>query len=158
MKMNWFRLIVSIAITEGAGGIGSLFTYKAISTWYVSLNKSPITPPNGIFAPMWITLFLLMGISLYLVWNRGSLFRENRLAFSLFMLQLVLNVLWSVIFFGQKELLLAGVEIVFLWFFILATILEFRLIDRIASYLLFPYLSWVTVATLLNFSILWVNP
>lgn len=157
MKINWLKLIISLVITEGAGGIGSLFTYNAISTWYVSLNKSPITPPNSIFAPMWITLFLLMGLSLYLIWNRGDLFRDNRLAFSLFLVQLILNVLWSFIFFGQKEFLLAGVEIVFLWFFILATILEFRLIDRAASYLLFPYLSWVTVATLLNFSIVWVN-
>ncbi len=157
MKVNWVKLAVSILITEGAGGIGSVFTYNAIPTWYAALNKTPITPPNWIFAPMWISLFFLMGLSLYLIWNRGNVLSEHRLAISLFFVQLALNVLWSFVFFGQKELLLGGIEIVFLWYFILATIIEFMRIDRGSGYLLFPYISWVTVATILNFSILWAN-
>lgn len=158
MKVNIPKLIISLVITEGAGGIGSFFTAEAIPTWYASLNRSPLTPPNWLFAPMWITLYFLMGLSLYLVLQHGKEGNDKRLALSLFAVQLILNVLWSVIFFGGKQILFGAVEIVFMWFFILATIIEFRPLNRVASYLLFPYLSWVTVATVLNFSILWVNP
>lgn len=154
IKISWFKLGVSILITEGAGAIGSLFTFEAIPTWYASLNKSPITPPNWLFAPMWLTLFLLMGLALYIIWNNNE---KQNLAFSLFAIQLVLNVFWSFLFFGQKQILFGAIEIVFLWYFILATVIEFRTSSKVASYLLFPYLAWVTVATVLNVSILWLN-
>lgn len=157
IKINWMKLIVSIAVSEGAGLAGSVFTFQAIPTWYAGLNKPPITPPNWLFSPMWITLYFLMGLALYFVWNKGMGAKGSRLAVTLFFIQLFLNALWSFIFFGLQSLLFGAVEIIFLWFFILATTIEFRDIDRKAGYIMFPYLSWATIATLLNLSILWIN-
>lgn len=152
------RFILSILITEGAGGIGSLFTYGSISTWYATLAKTPITPPNWLFAPMWLTLFFLMGIALYFIWTASGENRGKWLPLTLFSIQLTLNVLWSIIFFWLHSILFGAIEIIFLWFFILATILEFHHLDRKTAYILFPYLSWVTVATILNMAILFANP
>lgn len=157
MRSNWLKLVLSIIITEGVGGIGSVFTTQAIPTWYASLNKPPITPPNWFFAPIWITLFFLMGIALFLVWRSSEPISERKLPIALFFVQLALNALWSVIFFGLHDILFGVVEIVFLWYFIVATIIEFRPVSRVSAYLLFPYLAWVTIATLLNVSILWIN-
>lgn len=156
-KFNPVKLAVSILLTEGAGGIGSVFTYEAIPTWYASLTKSAITPPNWLFAPMWISLYFLMGLSFYLIWNRRSEGTKIALALVLFGIQLFLNVLWSVLFFGLHSLIFGAIEIIFLWFFIVANIIEFYPIDRKASYLLFPYLAWVTAATMLNITILFAN-
>lgn len=156
-KFSLTKMAASIALTEGAGGIGSIFTYEAIPTWYASLTRTPLTPPNWLFAPMWITLFFLMGIAFYLIWVKMPPKEAGWLAMSLFGVQLVLNVIWSVIFFGLHSILFGAIEIIFLWFFIAATAIEFHPIDRKAAYLLFPYLSWVTVATLLNMSILFAN-
>lgn len=158
VKFRPVLLVASVAITEAAGGLGSLFTYESIPTWYATLNKSPITPPNWLFAPMWLSLYFLMGVSLYLVWNAGSGHGHRPLALSLFGIQLALNVLWSLVFFYMHSILFGAVEIVFLWYFILASIIEFRPISRVSSYLLFPYIAWVTIATILNISILWANP
>lgn len=151
------RFVVSIIITEGAGGIGSIFTFQAIPTWYASLTKTAITPPNWLFGPMWITLYFLMGVSLFLIQDRRKESEHIMLAALLFTIQLLLNILWSLLFFGFHSLIFGAVEIVFLWFFILATIIEFYQIDRRSSYLLFPYLAWVTVATMLNVTILFAN-
>lgn len=156
-KFSPVRLALSIVLTEGAGGIGSIFTYGAIPTWYATLIKSPITPPNWLFAPMWITLYFLMGVAFYLVWNRRPQVSGSWIGITLFMIQLALNVLWSALFFGLHNLLFGAIEIIFLWFFIVATMIEFWNIDRKAAYLLFPYIAWGTVATILNISILWVN-
>lgn len=158
MPFKWVRLVISIIITEGAGGLGSLFTYQAIPTWYAGLNKSPITPPNWLFAPMWLTLYFLMGVALFLIWTSGRPRRDLTLPYTLFFIQLALNVLWSLIFFGLHQIRFGAIEIVFLWFFIVATIIEFRPVSKASSYMLFPYLSWGTVATILNVSILWLNP
>lgn len=157
MKFSAAKLGISIVITEGAGAIGSLFTFEAIPTWYAGLNKSPITPPNWFFAPIWLTLYFLMGIALYLVWTSGLPRKEKSLPYALFFIQLAMNVLWSLIFFGLHLILFGAIEIVFLWFFIVATVIEFRSVSRTSAYVLFPYLSWVTIATILNISILWLN-
>lgn len=157
VRFSPVKLLVSVAVTEGAGGIGSLFTYESIPTWYATLTKTAITPPNWLFAPMWLTLYFLMGISFYLVWNRRKEGGYFSLAASLFGIQLFLNVLWSLLFFGLHSLIFGAIEIVFLWFFILAATIEFYHIDRKASYMLFPYLAWVTVATMLNVTILFAN-
>lgn len=154
-EINWKRLIISIIIAQSAGIIGSLFTSSAIPTWYATLNQPPITPPNWFFAPIWITLYTLIGISFYLIWQKGL--NKYKLATVLFSIQLFLNALWSIIFFGMQELLFGLIEIVFLWYFILATIIEFKEIDKRAAYMLFPYIAWVTLATLLNFSFVWLN-
>ena len=157
MKSIWLKLIVSILVTEGAGNIGTVFAVNAIPTWYAALNKSPITPPNWFFAPIWLSLYFLMGVALFLIWNSNQPKRDLRLPFVLFFVQLALNVIWSAIFFGAHSILFGAVEIIFLWYFIVATIMEFRPVSKVSAYLLFPYIAWVTIAALLNLSILWIN-
>ncbi|MBI2598419.1 MAG: tryptophan-rich sensory protein [Candidatus Diapherotrites archaeon] len=149
------KLIISIVICQAAGLVGSIFTFPAIAGWYSTIQKPVFTPPNWVFAPVWTTLFLLMGISLYLVWNKGFENKKSKTAVSVFGLQLGLNVLWSFLFFGLQNPLLAFIEIILLWLAILATIILFYRISKSASYLLIPYLLWVSFATFLNYSI-WV--
>jgi len=151
-KENIIKLTVSLVVCQLAGVIGSLFTYDAISTWYVTLSKPFFTPPSWLFAPAWITLYFLMGISLYLVWIKGNKIKE---AISVFGIQLALNITWSFAFFGLKNLLFGLINILVLWFAILVTIKKFYKIDKNAAYLLVPYLAWVTFATFLNYYI-WV--
>jgi tryptophan-rich sensory protein len=177
---NSAKLIISILICEFAGIIGSIFTAPAIQSWYYFLNKPFFSPPNWIFAPVWTILFLLMGVSLYLVWlkdfninipadsvekkvwnpiSKKLLFgswREENVAW-LFVFQLALNILWSVIFFGLKLPGFAFVEILMLWFAILYTIINFYRISKPAAYLLIPYILWVSFATFLNLSIWLIN-
>jgi tryptophan-rich sensory protein len=140
-----------------AGGIGTIFTSSAIPTWYASLNKPPFSPPNWIFAPVWTTLYLLMGIALYLIWKKGLKTKKVRDAVYVFVIQLVLNAAWSPIFFGAHNILLALLIIVIVWIYILKTIRLFAKINNTASYLLYPYLAWVSFATILNFSVWFLN-
>jgi benzodiazapine receptor len=145
------KLIASIIICQLAGFIGSLFTTPAIPTWYATLRKPTFTPPSWVFFPVWTTLFLLMGISLFLVWQKTLKERKVKIALSLFAIQLVLNTLWSIFFFGLKSPLLAFIEIVILWFAILLTILKFFKVSKPAGILLLPYILWVSWAAVLNF-------
>ena len=151
------KLIVSIAACQGAGGIGAIFTTPAITTWYAKLKKPSFTPPNSVFGPVWITLYLMMGISLYIIWEKGTRKKASRSALKIFAVQLVLNALWSMLFFGLKSPLLAFIGIVFLWTAILLTIRYFHKISRTAAYLLIPYILWVSFAAVLNFSIYYLN-
>lgn len=151
-----FKLIVSILICLSAGFVGSIFTTPSIPTWYAGLNKPFFNPPNWIFAPVWTTLFVLMGISLSLVWRKVNL-KNNLKPFLVFGFQLLLNTFWSILFFGLKTPTLALVEIIVLWLAILKTILAFKKISKSASYLLYPYLVWVTFATVLNFATVLLN-
>src|SRR3989338_5229632 len=121
--MDFKRLAIAILICECAGLLGSIVTFERISSWYVELHKPPFTPPNWVFGPAWTLLFFLMGISLYLLWKSKKT-REAYAAIKLFFIQLGLNVLWSVIFFGLKQPGLALIEIILLWITILATILK----------------------------------
>ena len=155
-QRNIVKLILSLVICQLAGFIGSIFTTPAISTWYASLNKPSFNPPNWIFAPVWISLFLLMGISLWLVWQKEK--KKNiSTAFVFFSIQLVLNAMWSAFFFGMQNPLYALIDIALLWLAILATILSFWKISRPAAYLLVPYIVWVTFAAVLNFYIWRLN-
>ena len=151
MPKNIYKLILSIGICLGAGILGSFFTTSAIPTWYQTLNKPFFSPPNWIFAPVWTTLYILMGISLYLVWQKKKVA-------SVFWIQLFLNTVWSMIFFGIKNPGLALVEIVVLWVAIFLTIKAFYKINKLAGQLLLPYLIWVSFAFILNFSIVILNP
>ena len=143
-----------------AGVIGSYFTTPAIATWYDTLQKPFFTPPPWVFAPVWTILYILMGISLWLVWREWSATetRDARLAFKLFFLQLGLNVLWSILFFGLRSPLAGMIGIIVLWIAILATIVVFFRISRTAGLLLIPYIAWVTVASALNYGVLVLNP
>jgi benzodiazapine receptor len=156
-KINYFRLIVSIAICQMAGIIGSFFTVSSVSTWYQTLNKPFFNPPGWLFGPVWIILYLLMGISLYIVWNKGVKSKQSKIAVTLFGAQLVLNSLWSIIFFGLKSPLFAFIEIIVLWIAIVSTIIYFYRISKTASYLLLPYIIWVSFASVLNFFIYYLN-
>ncbi len=131
-----------------AAAAGSFFTYSGVNGWYVEADKPSITPPNWFFPVIWTTLFILMAIALGRVWSKG--WKKNSLGIVLFFIQLGLNVLWCALFFGFNLFLFGFIEIVFLWFAILATIIEFWQTDRKSAYLMFPYLAWVLIASVLN--------
>jgi tryptophan-rich sensory protein len=151
--MNIPKLIVSIGICQVAGFIGYLFTQPAISTWYASLRKPFFTPPDWVFGPVWIILYILMGIAASLVWQKSSGQRNSRNALILFGAQLVLNALWPFLFFGLKSPLAGLIEIVVLGLAILLTIWRFLGVSRTAGILLIPYFLWVSFASGLNLSI-----
>jgi benzodiazapine receptor len=149
------KLVTSVILCQIAGFLGSLFTTPAISTWYATLRKPFFTPPNWIFSPVWISLFILMGISLFFVWRRQG-HPQFKKALIFFFVQLILNVLWSLAFFGLRLPLLGFIDIILLWIAILLTIQNFLKVSKFAGVLLLPYLLWVSFATLLNFS-LWIQ-
>jgi len=153
-RSQFLILIASIIICQLAGVVGSIFTTPAIPTWYAGLNRPSLTPPNWLFAPVWTFLFLLMGISLFLVWRKSQPTARRRLALSIFAIQLVLNVLWSLVFFGLRSPLGGLIVIGLLWVAILLTIVSFWKISKTASVLLLPYILWVSFAAILN-SYLW---
>ena len=152
-----FQLIFFILISQLAGLIGSIFTRDSISTWYSSLIKPSFNPPNWLFGPVWIMLYILMGISAYLIYKEGFKKKEVRLALGIFGIQLALNTLWSVIFFGLKSPFYAFIEIILLWAAIIFTISKFYRISKPAAYLLIPYILWVSFAAVLNISIFLLN-
>ena len=154
------RLVVSLAVCQAAGLIGSLFTRKGIDPWYSNLQKPSFTPPDWVFAPVWITLYLLMGISLFLVWLKVK--RESKTISSkgpmvLFFSQLALNVAWTAVFFGMHSIGWSLLVICLLWIMIIVTMIFFYRISSLASWLLLPYLLWVSYATVLNLNIWWLN-
>ena len=156
-KDNWWMLAASILVAQAAGGLGSLFTFSAIPTWYVTLSKPFFSPPNWVFGPVWTLLYTFMGISAYLVWRKLQ-FSKNSLPFwHVYWTQLVLNALWSIMFFGAKFTGLAFIEILAMWYFIARSIQEGQKIDKWAGYLLYPYIAWVSFASLLNLSIWFLN-
>lgn len=150
MRFNIFRLVSSLIICQLAGFIGALFTTPAISGWYASLEKPSFNPPNWIFSPVWIFLYLLMGITLFLIWQNLPKI-EAKVALVFFTFQLILNVLWSVIFFGFKLPMLAFLEIIILWVFILLTMIKSSRVSKTTIFLLLPYILWVNFAAILNF-------
>lgn len=153
MKRNIFKLVASLVICQLAGVIGSFFTTPAIPVWYDSLEKPSFTPPDAVFSPVWITLFVLMGISLYFIWREPPKQQGVKIALFFFTLQLVLNVCWSIIFFGLQNPFMAFIEIIILWIAILLTILFSLRVSRTAAILLIPYILWVSFAAVLNFFI-----
>jgi len=134
--------------------IGQVFTTPSISTWYATLNKLSFSPPNWLFGPVWTILYLLMGISLYLIWSKS---KKNFFLVKLFYLHLAINSLWSILFFGLKNPTLALIDIIALFAFIVFFVYKFYPINKTASYLLLPYLLWVSFASILNLSIVLLN-
>ncbi|MFA6314856.1 MAG: TspO/MBR family protein [Candidatus Paceibacterota bacterium] len=149
------KLAVAIIVSELAGIIGSVFTISAIPTWYATLTRPALNPPSWLFGPVWTTLYLLMGIAAFLVWNKGLDRKDVRKALAVFGLQLVLNAAWSIIFFGLHSPLWAFVDIAFMWFTIIWTMFLFYKISKPAMWLLLPYILWVSFAGYLNFMI-WI--
>jgi benzodiazapine receptor len=155
--VNILKFLVSIVICQLAGYVGSIFTTPEIGIWYAALEKPFFSPPNWVFAPVWTTLFLLMGISLYLIWEKQVLNEGRGFAISIFIFQLALNILWSLLFFGFHSPLAAFIEIIALWIMILFTIEDFSKISKLSAWLLLPYILWVSFAGVLNFFIWWLN-
>ncbi len=154
MKINnLFKLLIAVGVSEAAGIIGSIFTAPSIPTWYATLAKPALNPPAWVFAPVWTTLFALMGIAAFLVWKKGLNSRDVKVALGIFIVQLELNTLWSIIFFGLHSPGGALTEIVFLWLAIIATIAAFAKVSRAAAWLLLPYILWVSFAMYLNYAI-----
>ncbi len=151
------KLVVSIVVCQLAGVIGSIFTVSNITSWYIDLNKPILNPPSWVFGPVWITLYFLMGIALFLVWNKGLDSQFNKNAFILFIVQLVFNAMWSIVFFGMHQLLISVFVIVILWLLIFVNIVQFGKISKPAAYLLLPYILWVSFASYLNIAIYILN-
>ncbi|MEI2749621.1 MAG: TspO/MBR family protein [Ferruginibacter sp.] len=151
------RLFICILIPVAIGAVSGFFTSAGVQGWYKTLVKPSFNPPNWLFAPVWTTLYIMMGIACYLVWKSSKAESEKRQALTLYGIQLVLNFFWSIIFFYLEQPGWAFVEIIFLWIFILLTILSFRKISIAAAWLLVPYICWVSFASLLNFYIWKLN-
>jgi translocator protein len=148
-------LLGFVAVCLTAGGVGSFATTPQIPTWYASLSRPPWTPPSWVFAPVWTTLYIMMGVSGWLVWRKSQSLHTR--AFLFFWIQLGLNALWSFLFFGWESPGLAFGEIVLLWLSIAATFWMFRKWSGTAALLLVPYLGWVSFASYLNFAIWQLN-
>jgi len=151
------KLAASVLVCLAVGYIGSLATTPSIPTWYANLAKPAFNPPNAVFGPVWTLLFILMGISAYVVWAKGLAHRGVKTGLVLFIVQLALNLLWSVIFFALHQPLWAFCEIVLLWVAILLTIISFIRVSRFAGWLMIPYILWVSFASVLNFSVYLLN-
>jgi translocator protein len=154
---NIVKLIIALIIPLAVGGISGFFTASSVDNWYQTVNKPSWNPPNWVFGPVWITLYVLMGIALYLVWKSGADESVKKTAIILFAVQLGLNFFWSFIFFNQHQIGWALAEIIAMWIMILLTIFAFARANNTAAWLLVPYISWVSFATILNYTIWKLN-
>jgi tryptophan-rich sensory protein len=150
------RPIVALAVAavavEAVGASGAVFTAQGLSEWYGTLQRPALAPPNWVFAPVWTTLFALVGGALWLVWRRAdSSPRTVRIAFGVFLIHFVFNLGWSAVFFGAREIGWGLAVIALLWLPIVATMWAFDRVDRRAALLLVPYLPWVSFAAYLNY-------
>lgn len=152
---NWIKLVSSLALPLAVGGTASLFTQAEIDRWFTTIQKPAWQPPSWIFAPVWTTLYVLMGVALYRIWKQKVTGKEQ--AIILWGSQLALNFLWSFIFFNRHRIGLALVDIVALWLLVLLTIFSFSKFSKTAAWLLVPYISWVSFAAILNFAIYQLN-
>ncbi len=151
------KLAAAVLFCLIAGSLGSLVTITGPGSWYATLQKPFFAPPNWVFAPVWITLFILMGIALCLVWESGTEKRDVQVALGIFGVQFILNVIWSFLFFGLRSPLLGFMDIILLWVMIVVTIRAFYRVKKSAAYFLIPYIAWVTLASALNGAIYFMN-
>ena len=149
------KLVLSLILPQLSGFIGSYFTINAIPTWYAYLNKPAFSPPNWLFGPVWLTLYLMMGIAVYLNWIKNT--KQAKFNVRLFFVHLFFNLIWTPVFFGLKDTLFALYIIIMIWIFIITMIINFRKVNKISSLLLIPYLLWVTFASFLNYFIWRLN-
>jgi tryptophan-rich sensory protein len=158
---NIFRFAISIIVCESAGIIGSIFTFTSVSNWFPTLVKPWFSPPSGLFGPVWTMLYFLMGLSLYIIWNSktGELSKQKykKQYFILFGIQLILNALWSFLFFGLKSPIYGLIDILFLDIAVIMTIIYANRVSKYSAVLLAPYMAWITFATVLNFEIALLN-
>jgi len=155
---KYVKILIFVLTCVGVGYISGMATRSSVTTWFPTLVKPSFNPPSWVFAPVWSTLYIMMGIAAGLVWSRIDFEKEAvRKALLFFAIQLGLNALWSLLFFGLRNPMLAGIEIILLWLMIYETYIKFGKIDKIAGYLFIPYLLWVSFASVLNISIWWLN-
>lgn len=155
-RENVLSLIIFLVICFAVAGVGSLATRPNITTWYATLNKPSWNPPNSLFGPVWTLLYAMMAVAGWLVWKHAG-WQAGRAAMIIFAVQLVLNLAWSFIFFNFHQMGLAFLEIILLWLAIVATIVIFSSVSKVAAVLLIPYLLWVSFAAFLNFTIWRLN-
>ena len=153
----WLKIFIGILVCNAVGLLASSVTLPAIETWYAGLNKPPFNPPNWLFGPVWTTLYTLMGISAAAIWQEGLEKSYVKHALSIFGIQLMLNGIWSFLFFGFQNPLLAFIEILLLLVAIIFTFIRFKEIKPWTGWLLLPYLAWVTFASILTISIYILN-
>ncbi|MBS7229785.1 tryptophan-rich sensory protein [Flavobacterium psychroterrae] len=152
------KIIIALVICLMVGYSASTVTRPSVETWYPTIIKPVFNPPNWIFMPMWTLLYILMAVAAGLVWDKIKEQNEEvKKALGFFLIQLTLNAIWSYLFFGLKNPMLALIEIALLWLMIYETYLKFMKINKTAGYLLIPYMAWVAFAAILNASIWWLN-
>jgi benzodiazapine receptor len=156
-KTTVAKLFVSLILPLGIGFVAGIFTAEAIPEWYATLQRPSFNPPNWLFGPVWTILYLVMGISLFMIWKEEKS-KERNLAISAFMFQLLLNFGWSFIFFYFNKIGLACIEIILLWLSIVIMLVWFYKIKPMAAYINIPYLVWVTFASVLNGAYYFLNP
>lgn len=154
---KYVRFLTSVTVPQLAGLIGSVFTMSAIPTWYEFLDKPALVPPNSVFGPVWTTLYVLMGIAFFIVWQSKSKAADWRFAAFIFFLQVAVNTFWSIAFFGMRDPFLGLIVIGSLWILIVVNIFAFAKISKWAGILLIPYLAWVSFAAYLNYGIWMLN-
>jgi len=154
---NTIKLVISVALPLAVGGLSGFATARGVSTWYPSLVKPSFNPPAWVFGPAWTVLYIMMGVAAFLVWRQGLDAEGVKIALTVFAIQLVLNGLWSILFFGLQTPGWALAEIVLLWMAIGITTLLFWRVVPSAGVLLLPYWMWVSFATVLNASLWWLN-
>lgn len=151
------KIVLVVVLCVTVGYLSGLVTRESILTWYVTLNKPSFNPPNWVFAPVWTLLYIMMGVAAGMIWTSNSDEQTTKKALGFFAIQLGLNALWSYLFFGLHNPLLALIEIILLWLMIFETYNLFKKIHKTAGFLMLPYLVWVSFATILNASIWWLN-
>ncbi len=152
------RIVLVAATCLTIGYLSGMVTRESITTWYPTLIKPGFNPPYWVLEPVWTVLYVMMGVAGGMVWNRIDADEERvKKAFKFFMYQLALNALWSYLFFGLHNPLLALIEIILLWLMVFETYVQFKKIDKVAGLLFIPYLAWVSFATVLNASFWWLN-
>lgn len=151
------QIIISIAIPLSVGGLGGYFTSTSVNDWYTTLHKPSFNPPGWVFGPVWTILYVVMGISFFIVWKKNMLTPFKKKAFTFYFLQLALNLLWSFVFFYKKQPGWALAEIIILLVSIVTTTIYFFKISKIAGWLMVPYIAWVCFASILNYSIWMLN-
>ncbi|SDD90725.1 TspO/MBR family protein [Pedobacter soli] len=157
MKFKPLAFIVNIAITLGIGALGGWATAQSVKTWYPTLNKPAFNPPNWLFAPVWTTLYILIGIAAYLVWVKRDQITHFPRTVAIYLIQLMLNLAWSFIFFYLHEIGFAMAEIILLLIVIVINAVTFYRIDKRAGLLFIPYILWVSFASFLTYNILILN-
>ncbi len=155
-NFNLKKFLISIGIPLATGGLAALLTKDSMDL-YSKINQPPLSPPGWLFPVAWTILYLLMGISLYLIWNNSTDYNFKKVAFILFSVQLILNFIWSLVFFNSRQFTAAFIILIFMFIFTLFMTLRFYKINKISAFLQIPYILWLTFAAYLNYAICVLN-